>query len=313
MSDKVKDNKKGIIFNIQRFSLHDGPGIRTTIFFKGCPLRCMWCHNPEGINQFRELLYKSYSCIFCGNCIDSCHNNAIYLDNKQIIINRNDCDLCGKCTEVCQTNSLEICGKSISAEELINEALKDKDFYISSNGGVTISGGEPLFQISFLENLIKRLKKCGLHVCVDTSGYASTKKFSEILELVDMVLFDIKSLNDQRHKKLTGVSNKLILANLKECLNKNIEVNIRIPIIKGYNFINLQEELEDHITELIGMGFKNFEFIPYHRFGEQKYQMLGKQYEIKLDSNDIKSIKRVVDDLKKEHSVKIELTQPILT
>jgi pyruvate formate lyase activating enzyme len=138
-------------------------------------------------------------------------------------------------------------------------------------------------------------------------------RVSEILELVDMVLFDVKSLNNQRHKELTGVSNELILTNLKECLNHNIEVIIRIPVIKGYNFINLQKELEYHITELIQMGFKNFELIPYHRFGEQKYQMLGMRYEIKLDSNELELIKRIVADLKKEYFVKIELTQPILT
>lgn len=313
MSNVNKDNNKGLIFNIQRFSLHDGPGIRTTIFFKGCPLQCLWCHNPEGLKQSKELLYKSFSCILCKNCINSCPNNALSLNNNKITINRENCDLCGICVNNCQTNSLEVCGISISVKELVSEALNDKEYYISSKGGITISGGEPLMQFAFLKNLIIELKKQTLHVCLDTSGYSQRDKFIDIIEKIDMILFDVKTLDNKRHKRLTGVSNDLILANLRECLNHKIDVIIRIPIIKNYNFIDIPMELRDQITYLNTLGFTNFELIPYHSFGEQKYDMLGKEYKIEIKSNEFELIKEIADKLKREYSINIKLSKPILT
>lgn len=310
---KNMSETKGLIFNIQRFSLHDGPGIRTTIFLKGCPLKCLWCHNPEGINQSKELLYKSFSCMHCGRCIEICPNSVFSLTENQLFINRNDCDLCGICIEKCPTKSIEICGIPISVSELINEVMTDKEFYLSSKGGITISGGEPMMQFTFLKQLIIELKKYNIHVCLDTSGYAKRDKFREILDLIDMVLFDVKILDNERHKRLTGVSNELILNNMKECLNYDIDIIIRTPIIIGYNFIDIENELREHLKYLMEMGFKNFELIPYHSFGEQKYKMLGKPYRIKIDSSKSDIIRETAEDLNREFEVNIKLSYPILT
>lgn len=309
----ITEDLKGLIFNIQRFSLHDGPGIRTTIFFKGCPLKCLWCHNPEGINSSKEILYKDFSCIQCEQCIKSCPNNAISLNETQIFIDREKCNLCGICVDNCQTNSLEICGMEMSVKEVFKELVKDREFYSSSNGGITISGGEPLMQFSFLKNLIKKLKENNLHVCVDTSGYIQKEKFTEILNLIDLVLFDVKTLDKKRHENLTGVSNELILKNLKQILHNKIDVIIRTPIIKGYNFINLPNELRRHIDHLHNLGFADFEFIPYHRFGEQKYNMIGKEYHVKINSNEYDLIELIAQELEAEYQINIKVSQPILT
>jgi pyruvate formate lyase activating enzyme len=273
---------KGLIFNIQRFSLHDGPGIRTTIFLKGCPLKCRWCHNPEGINIHPEILYKSFSCIRCESCIKSCPQSAILLKDGYIKIDRRECDLCGICTDSCSSNSLEICGRNRSVMDVFNEVIVDSEFYETSKGGITLSGGEPLVQYEFTKALITKFKENQLHVCLDTSGFVERNKFRKVLEMIDMLLFDVKTLNDIRHKQLTGVSNQLILRNLEESLNYNLDIIIRTPVVIGYNFINLDQELYDHIKFLLEMGFVNFELIPYHRFGEQKYQMLGRKYDIKV-------------------------------
>jgi len=310
---EIMSEKKGLIFNIQRFSLHDGPGIRTTIFLKGCPLNCLWCHNPEGINHSKEILYKSFSCILCGTCVTSCPRNVLHLDEDQILIERDQCNLCGICAEICQTNSLKLCGIEISVEDLIKEVLADREFYLTSNGGITISGGEPLMQFSYLKKLIKALKDYDLHVCLDTGGFVENDKFKQILDLIDMVLFDVKTLNTERHKRLTGVSNELILKNMKECLNYDIDIIIRTPVIIGYNFIDIEDELREHLIDLMEIGFKSFELIPYHNFGEQKYQMLGLNYQVKIDSNQYNLIKELADKLKKEYDINIKLSQPILT
>jgi pyruvate formate lyase activating enzyme len=304
---------KGLIFNIQRFSLQDGPGIRTTVFFKGCPLNCRWCHNPEGIKHSPEILHKSFSCVLCGKCIKSCPKSAISLVDDSIIINRSKCDLCGICREVCNTNSLEICGEFFSASEILRKVIADREFYNSSNGGVTLSGGEPLAQYEFLRSLLPKLKENELHVCLDTSGLVKTERFQKTLDKIDMVLFDVKTFDDGRHKELTGVSNKLILRNLIEILNYDVDVIIRTPIITGYNFIDLSNELHKHIESLLNLGCSTFELIPYHRFGEQKYQMLGLNYDIKIDSNSQDLIQEIARQLKKEFSVRIKINQPILT
>jgi len=309
----MSSNQEGLVFNIQRFSLHDGPGIRTTIFFKGCPLSCLWCHNPEGINPRKQLFFKSFSCNLCGNCLDICPSNVFTLKKENLILNRENCDFCEKCVQECHKNALKLCGMTMTPNELLNEVLKDYEFYETSNGGITLSGGEPLMQFEFIKNFLKKILPHNIHSALDTSGYAEKNQFKEILELIDLVLFDVKTLNKARHIKLTGVSNDLILSNLKECANHSIETIIRIPVIYDYNFINLHDELTNHILQLHNLGFSQFQIIPYHKFGEQKYEMLGITCSISLESNQLNEIKQIIREINEEVDISIKIIEPILT
>jgi pyruvate formate lyase activating enzyme len=228
-------------------------------------------------------------------------------------IKREKCDFCGVCVETCQNNALEICGKYMSTQEIINEIMRDRKFYETSNGGITLSGGEPLMQFEFIISLLKEMKNLDLHTALDTSGYIIPDRFTRILELVDLILFDVKTLDPYKHKDLTGVPNDRILQNLKLCLNHPIETIIRIPVIYGYNFIDLQKELTKQILELKELGFTQFQLIPYHKFGEQKYQMLGQLYSVEIESNQLEKIKHIAHQLKAKVNIDIEIVEPILT
>jgi len=208
-----------MIFDIKEFAVHDGPGIRTTVFFKGCPLNCIWCHNPEGLSFKKELMISRNTCIHCGKCQEICINNV--------------CIACGKCVDVCPLRIRKLVGEIVEAKVLAKQLLEHKDFFKEKNGGITISGGEPLSQPTFLFDLLKELE--GINKAIDTSGYSSTDIFKEAIKLSDLVLFDIKHLNNTIHKKVTGVNNDKILKNLSIICNSNIKFFIRIPLIPGIN------------------------------------------------------------------------------
>jgi len=279
--------KEGIIFNIQRYSIHDGPGIRTTVFLKGCPLRCKWCSNPESINPFPELFLRQERCDQCGQCLDICIPKAISYDNDTIQIKRVDCNLCMKCIEVCPLNVINSIGKKTSINEIISEVMQDELFYNNSGGGVTISGGEPLFQLEFTLNLLKEFKKKALHTTIDTTGYAKSEDLDKILPYTDLILFDIKHLNPEIHQKGTGVANDLILKNFKTCLKRGMKIWVRVPIIPDFNdssqyIAKLAKYLSEEPVEKISL-------LKYHEWGKHKYKYLDRVYPLK-DTNFISDV-----------------------
>jgi pyruvate formate lyase activating enzyme len=291
--------KKGLIFDIKRYAIHDGPGIRTTIFFKGCFLHCWWCHNPEGQSSELELIYKRNRCINCEECIEICPRGALSRINEQICIDRDKCDLCGECTQVCSGEALEIIGKEMTVEEVMEEIKKDKIFYDESKGGVTFSGGEPFLQIDFLKALLKECKKEDIHTTVDTCGYGSYEAFKEIKDYVNLFLYDIKLMDDKRHIEYTGVSNKLILDNLKKLAKDGANIEIRFPIIPEINDdMDNVRNIADFLSSLYVV--KNISLLPYHRAGIEKYEGLNKKYKMKdikaVSNMKVKSIKEFLEN-----------------
>lgn len=267
--------KTGVIFDIKRYAIHDGPGIRTTVFFKGCPLLCGWCHNPEGLDSRPQLVFIENRCLEgCSECVKACADEALLRAGQNVFIDREKCSLCGDCVQTCPSEALEMIGNEVSAEEVMKEIEKDRIFHEESSGGVTFSGGEPLWQPDFLNALLEECKKVGCHTCLDTSGYASSEVLDLVADKVDLFLYDIKLLDDAAHRKFTGVSNKLILENIKKLSEKGQRIVVRIPIIQGVN------DSDENITQTAGFlrslgGIKEISLLPYHRIGSQKYRRLN--------------------------------------
>jgi pyruvate formate lyase activating enzyme len=201
----------------------------------------------------------------------------------------------------------------MTIHKVLDEVLSDAEFYRQSGGGLTVSGGEPLMQFDFLRELLKEAKKSNLHVCLDTTGYIETEKLKDIIQNVDILLYDIKSLGEKRHKQLTGVSNELIIENLKLCVQENQDIIVRIPLIYGYNFIDLENELRNHLIQLIELGIKKFELIPYHKFGEQKYEMIGEKYNLNIKPFDKENLTNLVENLKDKYKIDVKVSTPIIT
>lgn len=267
-------NEKGSIFNIQRFSTSDGPGIRTVVFFKGCPLDCAWCHNPESKKVSTDVFYKPDFCIGCKACFNECSEKAHLFTETEHTLNRTACISCGKCANVCATKALEICGKEMTVKEVMDVALSDKPFYEESGGGITLSGGEPLLQFDFALNILKSAKENGVHTCVETCGFTE-KPLEKFAEYVDLWLYDIKLIPEAAHKKYTGVSNKIILKNLDLLDELNAKVVLRCPIIPD---VNMYDEHFKGILDIV-KGHKNIieiDLEAYHPLGVSKAEQLGK-------------------------------------
>jgi len=265
-----------VVSNIQRFSLDDGPGIRTTIFLKGCNLKCKWCHNPECIEDSSEIEFFITKCTACGRCSQACAYHAKIDGTGKM--DRTLCRRCGQCIDVCYNEALELVGEEKTVDDLMKIIRKDIPYYRESKGGVTISGGEPILQVAFLEAILKACKAEGLHTAVDTAGCVSGDYFRKIYRDVDLFLFDIKMLDPVKHMKYTGVDNGVILSNLNLLHELGVGVHVRIPIIKGIN-----DDLEElrQIAEMVS-GMKNIhrvKLLPYHSYGEAKYQALELKYE----------------------------------
>jgi len=271
-----RDGNKGLIFNIQRFSIHDGPGIRTTVFMKGCPLRCLWCSNPESQDFFPNLIVRNINCKGCGACVKACPQEAITISREEgRKIDWGNCNQCLLCTEVCIYNSLNVCGEYMDVGEVLDEVMKDMDFYRNSGGGVTVSGGEALSQSDFVANLLEACQNEGLHTAIDTTGYAPWEKMEQVLRFVDLVLFDIKHLDPDEHKLTTGVGNDLILANMLKTSQEK-RVWLRMPVIAGFN------DSEEYIREIADLGKKigaeKISLLPYHEGGKSKCEQMGRPY-----------------------------------
>ncbi len=264
----------GIIFDIQRMSVHDGPGIRTTVFLKGCPLRCLWCHNPEGCSRRIQLSYKQEKCIGCGLCEEVCKNAVHQVADGKHEVAFEKCTLCGGCIAECPAGALGTMGVELSAEEVIQKIKTDEIFW-GKTGGVTFSGGEVLMQPEFLLELLKVSKKRGYHTCVDTSGYAPWEKLEAIAEYTDVWLYDIKAYTKEIHRKATGVDNQIILENLIRLGQRQAEIYIRIPLIREVNAG--REEVEKIADFLKEVPVKGVTLMPYHTLGRSKSEMIGEK------------------------------------
>ena len=254
-----------VIFDIQRNSFVDGPGIRTTVFFKGCNLKCKWCHNPESQNFEKQMMIYKNKCTGCGKCASVCPHHL------------SSCEFCGKCEILCPNDARKVCGKEYTPEEVLKEVIKDKTFYETSNGGVTFSGGECMLQADFLCETLKLCKENGIHTAIDTAGCVSWEHFEKIMPYADMFLYDVKCFDEQKHKEYTGVSNKLILENLKKISDTtNKDIIIRIPVIHG---VNDDEKEMGMIAEFLkGIRYTSVDLLPYHKMGEHKYDALDMAY-----------------------------------
>lgn len=264
---------EGNLFDIQRFSTHDGPGIRTTVFFKGCNLHCLWCHNPESISPKQEIQWLPYKCINCGACIRACTGSAFIED----VWKRDKCIACGACTKVCYAGARLLTLKRISADEVVKEVLLDKAFY-KNNGGFTASGGEPLLQLEFLIEILQKIKREGVHTAVDTAGNLPWSSFERLLPYVDLFLFDIKHTDNVRHMKGTGAENVQILSNLKRLCDNKANIWVRIPCIPEFN---TDETSINQITQML-LPYKaqlsRVDLLPFHKLGGGKYESLGQKY-----------------------------------
>lgn len=265
----------GMVFDIQRFAVHDGPGIRTVVFLKGCPLRCAWCFNPESFARREQLMFLADKCVNCGVCVPACSDNALKIDGGKLNVDFGTCTACGKCVEVCPKQAMKKVGYLATVDEIVETVGRDKRYY-GSTGGATLSGGEAMFQPEFTTRLLKALKAEGIHTCIETSGYASREAYEAVLPFVDIFLWDYKVTGEQEHLKWTKVSNRPILDNLDFISGRGAKVVLRCPVIPGVN------DNDTHFAAIAGLGnkYKNIDHIeiePYVSYGSDKYAEIGRK------------------------------------
>jgi pyruvate formate lyase activating enzyme len=285
----------GKIFDIKRFAIHDGPGIRTTVFLKGCPLCCIWCHNPEGISPGRDIWVKMERCIGCKTCIAVCKDRAVNSNESGIYIDKSKCSFCDECVRECPAQAIQRIDYTIEDEELVNILLKDKMFYDVSGGGVTLSGGEPLFQPDFTLSVLKKLKKNEVNTCIETSLYTERSVLSGLIPFVDHFLVDIKLYDEKLHKQYTGVSNKLILSNFEYLVRQASSVLVRIPLIPGITANKENISMIARFVKGIDPSIQ-IELLNYNFFAGSKYKMLGLEY---FDENMREFTNEEIEEFKK--------------
>jgi pyruvate formate lyase activating enzyme len=270
---------QGIVFDIKRYSIHDGPGIRTTIFFKGCPLSCWWCHNPESQSPTIEMIFRPHRCIHCGACLVACEHGAISWDGEEPLTDREKCTRCGACAAACYAEARQCVGRAWTVDQVMAEVQRDTAFYDESGGGVTLSGGEPLWQADFALALLQACKRQEMHTAVDTCGFAPWATVDRLREYTDLFMYDLKLLDDARHRRFTGVSNHLILQNLQALSQRGHHIVLRVPVIPGIND-------DDASMRQIGAfaaalpHLDEVDLLPYHHIGVDKYVRLNKAYRL---------------------------------
>jgi pyruvate formate lyase activating enzyme len=267
----------GLVFDVKRYSIHDGPGIRTTVFLKGCPLSCRWCHNPEGQAPEPELILRVDRCVGCGACLEICTQGAISMDDAVAVTDREKCIVCGACVEVCCSEAREIAGREVTVAQVTAEIERDIAFYDESGGGVTFSGGEPLLQPEFLRALLRACKEKEIHTAVDTCGFSSWETLDNIRELVDVFLYDLKLMDETKHKRFTTVSNELSLRNLQAVSQLGHNILLRVPIIPGIN----DDDENMHETGVFAAALPSLDrvdLLPYHHTGVEKYNRFNRLY-----------------------------------
>ena len=277
LEDGTQHPLTGRIFNIQRFSTEDGPGIRTTVFLKGCPLTCLWCANPESQQTRRQLAHNDALCDQCGRCLTACGKQAIELTATGIRVNRDLCDNCGDCVKVCGPRALRMIGDDMTVDEVVEEVLRDRLYYRSSQGGVTCSGGEPLMQAPFVAALFERCRDEGLHTTLDTTGHGSARALTAVLEHTDLVLFDLKVMDDALHRQTTGITNRQILRNARLVSDSPAQMIVRVPLIPGVSDTDENVTAIARFVRELRPGIV-VNVLPYHRFGMNKYAMLDRAY-----------------------------------
>ncbi len=276
----ASENKQpeGFITHIQRFAINDGPGIRTTVFFKGCPLNCRWCHNPECISSQTEIFFHPGKCERCGRCAQICPERVIDLDrSSEMRIERSSCTLCMACVEACPYSALTQVGEFNTPEEVLEEVERDVPFYRNSGGGMTLSGGEPLSQPEFAGHLIRKAKANGIHTAVDTCGYLPFDSFEHFLAGVDLILYDIKLIDSERHRAGTGAGNNMILENCTKLAAMKVPMRIRIPLIPNFN--DSDDDMQSIADFTSAQGLHDVDLLPYHMYASSKYEKLGQGYE----------------------------------
>ena len=265
------------VFAIERCSIHDGPGVRTTVFLKGCPLKCLWCHNPESQSVSPELYFLHEKCTHCGACVEACPHQCHVVAVDRHEIDRSFCETCGRCVAACPSSALEIKGRKMEPLDILKEIEKDSEYYEASGGGMTLSGGEPMIQFEFSRKIASLAKQRGIHVCLETSGYAPTARFTSIQEQIDLFLFDYKESDPVKHQQWTGVKNDIILENLFTLDKQGAQIILRCPLIPGLN------DREDHLRGIAQLAnrLKNLievNVMPYHPMGMSKSVRIGKRY-----------------------------------
>jgi pyruvate formate lyase activating enzyme len=273
-------DQTGLIFDIQRTSLNDGPGIRTTVFFKGCPLKCLWCHNPESISFKPQISFNEERCVNCLSCVEACENGAQQAVRGSHHMDHALCAVCGSCLPVCSHEALKMIGEVWSVGQIMAEVERDLDYYANSGGGITLSGGEPMGQLDFALAILRACKERGIHTCVDTSGFAPQRKYGAILPFTDLFLFDYKATDRAAHQNLTGFPNDRILANLEYLYNHGSAIILRCPLVPGVN------DTHEHLDGIARIGRKypdlrGIELMAYHDFGKDKRLRIGQEYLLK--------------------------------
>ena len=273
------DVLKGVVFNVMRYCVHDGPGIRTTVFLKGCPLRCSWCHNPEGQQSDIQFSFREDRCIRCGNCFDACPNDAVEKQGDRYIPRRDSCEACGTCIATCYTEARQQVGRELTVDEVVAEILRDRAFFEQSGGGVTFSGGEPLLHPDFLREILRRCKASQIHTAVETAGFCTEKTMLSVIPFVDLFLYDLKIMDTEAHRRFTGVDNDGILRNLELVCRSGVNTIVRIPIIPGINdhAANIQSMIA-YLHEHTNISVVHL--LPYHSMGHDKALHLGMENEV---------------------------------